>query len=59
MDPTRFDRLTQGLVEARSRRGLLGGVLADRFGPDRFWPTVGAAVDSITGELRGDLGPEP
>jgi MFS superfamily sulfate permease-like transporter len=33
--------------------------LTERFGPDRFWPTVGAAVDSITGELRGDLGPEP
>lgn len=30
--------------------------LADRFTPDRFAPTVGAAVDEITGELRTDLG---
>jgi MFS superfamily sulfate permease-like transporter len=29
--------------------------LADRFGPERFAPTVGAAVDAITGTLRGDL----
>jgi MFS superfamily sulfate permease-like transporter len=29
--------------------------LADRFGPERFMPTVGAAVDAITGTLRGDL----
>ena len=29
--------------------------LTSRFGPDRFPPTVGAAVDSVTGELRGDL----
>ncbi|WP_229276113.1 SulP family inorganic anion transporter [Agromyces kandeliae] len=29
--------------------------LADRFTPDRFAPTVGAAVDEITGTLRGDL----
>lgn len=28
-----------------------------RFGPDRFHPTVGAAVDSVTGEFRGDLRP--
>jgi len=27
----------------------------DRFTPDRFAPTVGAAVDEITGTLRGDL----
>ncbi|MCV2396420.1 SulP family inorganic anion transporter [Actinotalea sp. M2MS4P-6] len=26
-----------------------------RFGPERFAPTVGAAVDSFTGRLRGDL----
>ena len=26
-----------------------------RFGPDRFAPTVGAAVDAVTGDLRGDL----
>lgn len=29
--------------------------LADRFTPDRFAPTVGAAVDDVTGTLRGDL----
>ncbi|MGK0721920.1 SulP family inorganic anion transporter [Leucobacter sp. W1478] len=29
--------------------------LGDRFTPDRFPPTVGAAVDSFTGELRTDI----
>jgi high affinity sulfate transporter 1 len=29
--------------------------VTDRFSPDRFAPTVGAAVDEITGTLRGDL----
>lgn len=29
--------------------------VADRFTPDRFAPTVGAAVDEVTGTLRGDL----
>ena len=29
--------------------------LLQRFTPDRFAPTVGAAVDDITGRLRGDL----
>ena len=29
--------------------------VTDRFTPDRFAPTVGAAVDDITGTLRGDL----
>ncbi|MEU1973117.1 sulfate permease [Microbacterium sp. NPDC019599] len=29
--------------------------MAGRFSPDRFAPTVGAAVDELTGELRGDL----
>ena len=41
--------------------------MTDRFTPDRFAPTVGAAVDELTGELRSDLegtkwdddGPEP
>ncbi len=33
--------------------------LADRFGPERFMPTVGAAVDAITGEFRGDLDSPP
>jgi high affinity sulfate transporter 1 len=31
--------------------------LGDRFTADRFMPTVGAAVDSVTGEFRRDLGP--
>ncbi len=30
-----------------------------RFGPERFAPTVGAAVDALTGTLRGDLEPPP
>lgn len=29
--------------------------LTERFTPDRFAPTVGAAVDAVTGTLRGDL----
>lgn len=29
--------------------------LTERFTPDRFAPTVGAAVDDVTGTLRGDL----
>lgn len=29
--------------------------VTDRFTPDRFAPTVGAAVDDVTGTLRGDL----
>lgn len=29
--------------------------LSDRFTPDRFPPTVGAAVDAATGELRTDI----
>jgi len=29
--------------------------LLDRFTPDRFAPTVGAAVDDVTGTLRGDI----
>ncbi|GAA2032572.1 sulfate permease [Agromyces tropicus] len=29
--------------------------VGDRFTPDRFAPTVGAAVDEVTGTLRGDL----
>jgi high affinity sulfate transporter 1 len=31
--------------------------LAARFPASRFYPTVGAAVDAVTGELRGDIGP--
>jgi high affinity sulfate transporter 1 len=30
--------------------------LSDRFGPDRFAPTVGAAVDAILGYERDDIG---
>ncbi len=29
--------------------------LNERFGPDRFYPTVGAAVDELTGQLRFDI----
>ena len=29
--------------------------MTDRFTPDRFAPTVGAAVDELTGSIRGDL----
>ena len=29
--------------------------LASRFGAERFMPTVGAAVDAVTGTFRGDL----
>ena len=29
--------------------------LGERFSADRFMPTVGAAVDAITGEFRGDI----
>jgi hypothetical protein len=29
--------------------------MTSRFTPDRFAPTVGAAVDELTGRLRGDL----
>jgi anti-anti-sigma regulatory factor len=30
--------------------------LADRFGPERFAPTVGSAVDTILGHQRDDIG---
>jgi high affinity sulfate transporter 1 len=42
----------KGPVKDRLRRYGLG----DRFGPDRFAPTVGAAVDHIVGTERGDIG---
>jgi high affinity sulfate transporter 1 len=32
--------------------------LGERFTPERFFPTVGAAVDQLTGEFRQDIGPE-
>ncbi len=31
--------------------------LDERFGPERFYPTVGAAVDEFTGNLRYDIDP--
>ena len=31
--------------------------LDERFTPKRFAPTIGAAVDSITGEFRDDIEP--
>ena len=34
------------------------GTRRPRYGPERFAPTVGAAVDRVTGRLRGDLGPD-
>ena len=39
------------VVDALARYGL-----TDRFPPDRFAPTVGAAVDELTGTLRSDIG---
>jgi len=33
--------------------------LGERFTDDRFMPTVGAAVDAITGEFRSDIEPPP
>jgi MFS superfamily sulfate permease-like transporter len=38
------------------RDALVRHGLADRFGPERFAPTVGAAVDTILGHERGDIG---
>jgi high affinity sulfate transporter 1 len=38
------------------RDSLVRHGLADRFGPDRFAPTVGAAVDTILGHQRDDIG---
>jgi high affinity sulfate transporter 1 len=42
----------KGPVRDDLRRRGLGA----RFGPERFAPTVGAAVDRITGSERGDIG---
>ncbi|MFF2486894.1 SulP family inorganic anion transporter [Microbacterium sp. NPDC058062] len=39
------------VVDTLARYGL-----TDRFAPYRFAPTVGAAVDEVTGTLRGDIG---
>jgi high affinity sulfate transporter 1 len=41
----------KGPVKDQIKRYRLG----DRFGPERFMPTVGAAVDAVTGTFRGDL----
>ncbi|MDN4475273.1 SulP family inorganic anion transporter [Demequina sp. SYSU T00192] len=45
-----FAEMKDPVVDQLRRYGM-----ADRFTPDRFWPTVGAAVDDLTGTLRGDL----
>ncbi|WP_062294665.1 SulP family inorganic anion transporter [Demequina phytophila] len=45
-----FAEMKDPVVDQLRRYGL-----AERFGPDRFWPTVGAAVDDLTGTLRRDL----
>lgn len=72
IDTTAVDELVE-LDESLAARGILlvfaemkGPVkdklqrygLGDRFGPERFAPTVGAAVDAITGEFRTDIDPE-
>ena len=46
--------LVKGPVKDQIERYRLGV----RFGPDRHMPTVGAAVDAITGDFRGDITPE-
>jgi hypothetical protein len=33
--------------------------MGGRFGPERFPPTVGAAVDAVTGRLREDIDEGP
>ncbi|WP_062317302.1 SulP family inorganic anion transporter [Demequina maris] len=45
-----FAEMKDPVVDQLRRYGM-----AERFTPDRFWPTVGAAVDDLTGTLRGDL----
>lgn len=45
----------KGPVKDQLQRFRLG----DRFGPERFMPTVGAAVDAVTGDFRGDLETPP
>ncbi len=45
-----FAEMKDPVVDVLRRYGL-----AERFSPDRFAPTVGAAVDEVTGTLRGDL----
>jgi MFS superfamily sulfate permease-like transporter len=45
----------KGPVKDSLERYGMGG----RFGPERFAPTVGAAVDSVTGRLREDIAERP
>ncbi|WP_082092079.1 SulP family inorganic anion transporter [Demequina pelophila] len=45
-----FAEMKDPVVDTLRRYGV-----ADRFPADRFAPTVGAAVDRVTGVLRGDL----
>ncbi|WP_062466879.1 SulP family inorganic anion transporter [Demequina maris] len=45
-----FAEMKDPVVDQLRRYGM-----EERFTPDRFWPTVGAAVDDLTGTLRGDL----
>ena len=45
----------KGPVKDQLLRYGLGG----RFDPSRFYPTVGAAVDDVTGTLRYDFGTNP
>ncbi|WP_062314080.1 SulP family inorganic anion transporter [Demequina rhizosphaerae] len=45
-----FAEMKDPVIDQLRRYGMEG-----RFTPDRFWPTVGAAVDHLTGTLRGDL----
>lgn len=45
-----FAEMKDPVIDVLRRYGM-----AERFTPDRFAPTVGAAVDDVTGTLRGDL----
>lgn len=50
-------RLVLAEVKGPVKDLLSGFGLDGRFGPERFAPTVGAAVDDITGEFRADIDP--
>ncbi|WNM24438.1 SulP family inorganic anion transporter [Demequina capsici] len=70
IDTTAFDELTElddylaahgiRLVFAEAKGPVKDTLVrygaADRFPPERFFPTVGAAVDEVTGTRRDDLG---
>ena len=45
-----FAEMKDPVIDVLRRYGM-----TDRFTPDRFAPTVGAAVDEVTGRLRGDI----